>query len=229
MTSIRGALSSLAVVGLAGCGTLQVQTDYDAQASFGQLATYSWIDQTVNPGTVPAVHSPLVEQRLRRAVDGSLERMGYRRSTNGTPDFQVAYRITTERETTADARYGYGSYGYGSYHRFSRHRRLGRGRYGFGYDPYYYGYDPYGLNRGYEYVQATLVLDVVDARTNKLIWRGWATGKLDHDPKPEAVQEYVNEAVEKILERFPRRTLTVDGASSFPPSTPARSGRRGRP
>ena len=52
-----------------------------------------------------------------------------------------------------------------------------------------------------------MVLDVVDARTNELIWRGWATDELDDDPTPEAVQKYVREAVEKILEEFPPASL----------------------
>jgi hypothetical protein len=55
-----------------------------------------------------------------------------------------------------------------------------------------------------EYLEAQLVLDVVDARTNELIWRGWATDDLDGNPRAEAVQQYIEEAVEQILERFPQ-------------------------
>ena len=54
-----------------------------------------------------------------------------------------------------------------------------------------------------EYLQGTLVLDIIDARTNELIWRGWANTVLDHDPEPEEVHMYVNEAVRKMLEEFP--------------------------
>ncbi len=52
-----------------------------------------------------------------------------------------------------------------------------------------------------------MVLDVVDARTNELTWRGWATDELDDDPTPEAVQKYVKAAVDKILEKFPPASL----------------------
>ena len=51
----------------------------------------------------------------------------------------------------------------------------------------------------------TVVLDVVDARTNRLIWRGWAQnsieGLLDH---PQRFQKRINEAVTRMFARFPR-------------------------
>ncbi len=54
-----------------------------------------------------------------------------------------------------------------------------------------------------EYLEGTLILDIVDDRNSKLIWRGWASGALDHDPRPDKVRMYVNKAVRKILEKFP--------------------------
>ncbi len=61
----------------------------------------------------------------------------------------------------------------------------------------------YGSSVVPEFVWGTLVVDIFDARTNELIWRGWAEDALDDNPKPEKVQMYVSEAVGKILERFP--------------------------
>ncbi len=213
MKRIRLALSSFAVLTLSACASLQVRTDYDPQASFAQLRTYDWSNQTADAGQDPAVNSPLVERRIRHAIDSTLGRMGYQRVTTGTPDFRVAYRIVAERQTTVDRGYGYGSYGYGSYYRggylghghFGHgsfgHGRFGRSRFGFGYGPYY------GSSRVREYTRARLVLDVVDARTDELIWRGWATKSLEDNPTPEAVRKYVKAAVEKILEKFPPASL----------------------
>ncbi len=211
MKRIRLALSSFAVLTLAACASLQVRTDFDPQASFAQLRTYNWSNQTADAGQDPAVNSTLVERRIRHAVDSTLGRMGYQRVTTDTADFRVAYRIVTERKTTVDRGYGYGSYGYGSYygggflgHGHFGHGFFGRGHFrrshfGLGYGPYY------GSSRVREYVQAKLVLDVVDAGTNELIWRGWATKSLEDNPTPEAIHKYVKAAVEKILEKFPRR------------------------
>ena len=200
MKAIRFALGAVAVLTITGCASLQVRTDYNPQASFGQLRTYDWNTGTVDPSGHPAVNSPLVAQRIRHAVDSTLTHMGYQRVTTGTPDFRVTYRIVAERKTRVDPGYGYDGYGYGSYY--------GRGYLGHGYGRYSrrgFGYGPYyGSSRVREYVEAQLVLDVVDARTNELIWRGWATDDLDGNPRPEAVQRYIEEAVEQILERFPQ-------------------------
>jgi hypothetical protein len=40
-----------------------------------------------------------------------------------------------------------------------------------------------------------------------VIWRGWAIDSLDLNPEPQKVQMYVDQAVEKILDRFPPTAL----------------------
>jgi uncharacterized protein DUF4136 len=55
-----------------------------------------------------------------------------------------------------------------------------------------------------EYEAGTLVLDVVDARTNKLIWRGWAQNSVeDMLHKPDIMAKTIDEAVTRMLLRLP--------------------------
>ena len=49
-----------------------------------------------------------------------------------------------------------------------------------------------------------MVLDITDVRTEGVIFRGWARESLHSDPSPEKLRMYVTEAVEEILEDFPR-------------------------
>ena len=60
--------------------------------------------------------------------------------------------------------------------------------------------------RPYVYEKGTLFVDLVDPRTNQLVWRGWAEGSIDgvidHQQWMEA---RVDEAVTQILARLPRR------------------------
>ena len=49
-----------------------------------------------------------------------------------------------------------------------------------------------------------MVLDIIDVRTEEVIRRGWARKSLHSDPSPKKVRMYVTEAVEEILEDFPR-------------------------
>lgn len=56
------------------------------------------------------------------------------------------------------------------------------------------------------YDTGTLTLDLVDTRTGRLVWRGWAErsmeGVLD---RQESMEQRIDEAVAQILERLPRR------------------------
>ena len=211
MKASYATLGRLAAFAVVGCYPTHVRTDYDHGASFAQLRTYNWINSEQQSGGDPAVDNPLVGKRVRSAVDRTLTQMGYREVSADDADFRVKYRIVAT-ETAGGGGYG----GYGGYYRyggFYGHRRFG-GHHGFHgghrfhgrsflYSPYSYGgYDPY-YSGGRDYLESTLFLDITDAATGELIWRGWAEKLLHDNPKPEEVQEHVNEAVEKMLARFP--------------------------
>ena len=210
MNATRATLSSFAILALAGCATVQARTDYAPDVSFTQLSTYDWVDRESDAGGDPAVNSPLLERHIQDAVEGELGRMGYRKVTSDTPDFRIAYRVIAEEKSSVDGSYGYGSYGYGgpygypgySYRRgFFGYRYYGRRH----FTPYY-GYRSLGYagrGRVNDYLRGTLVLDIIDVRTDEVIFRGWARKSLDSDPRPDKVRMYVDEAVEKILEDFP--------------------------
>jgi hypothetical protein len=55
-----------------------------------------------------------------------------------------------------------------------------------------------------EYEAGTLVLDIVDARTNRLIWRGWAQNSVeDMLNDPDQMAKTIDEAVARMLLRLP--------------------------
>jgi len=49
----------------------------------------------------------------------------------------------------------------------------------------------------------TLVLDVIDARTNRLIWRGTAQGKVEENATPEKRDRNIRRVARKIVSEFP--------------------------
>jgi hypothetical protein len=56
------------------------------------------------------------------------------------------------------------------------------------------------------YDAGTLMLDFVDARTNRLVWRGWAEGSLDGAiDNQDWMEQKIDDAVARILARLPRR------------------------
>ncbi len=215
MRSFHAILSSFAVFALAGFGTLQGQTGQDLEVSVPQLSTYDWADQEANASGHPAVESPLLQGHIRDAVEDELGRIGYRKVTSETPDFRIVYSLLAEERSRIDGSYGYGSYGYGpygfgglyGYPRSSYRGSFGFSLYGGRYLRPYYGYPSVGYagaGRVRERLRVTLVLDIIDVRTEEVIFRGWERKSLRSDPSAKKVRKFVTKAVEEILEDFPR-------------------------
>lgn len=118
----------------------------------------------------------LTLRRVRTAVDETLARRGYRADAQA-PDFFVAAHVTTaEKIEVTD--WGYTTPSRGGW----------------------YGRRDIDV---YTYDQGTLVLDVVNATSRSLIWRGTASRTVDASWTPEKREEVVREAVEALLEAFP--------------------------
>ena len=72
-----------------------------------------------------------------------------------------------------------------------------------GWGPYRFGANRYGSARVDEILVGTLVVDMVDAETNDIVWRGTATKEIDTDASPEKREKNIRRAVEKILDKYP--------------------------
>jgi len=56
------------------------------------------------------------------------------------------------------------------------------------------------------YDVGSIVLDLVDPKTNKLIWRGWATGSMDGAIDNQAFMEQrIDDAVARVVSTLPRK------------------------
>lgn len=63
--------------------------------------------------------------------------------------------------------------------------------------------------RSYVYDEGTLLIDIVDARTKALIWRGWAERSLDGVvDDQDLMNQAVDRAVSSIFARLPVRRLS---------------------
>jgi hypothetical protein len=58
----------------------------------------------------------------------------------------------------------------------------------------------------YVFDAGTIVVDLVDARTRRLVWRGWAEDSIDGVVDNQAwMEKRVDESVARILKQLPRR------------------------
>lgn len=114
----------------------------------------------------------LVLKRLRPMIDKNLHDLGYQKSDN--PDFKIALHVRS-RETIDVVNWGY-SYGW-------------RGSYGYGFD-------------AYQYEEGSLLVDIVDAKTNEHVWQGLASAELKHTD-PELRDRTARRAINKLFKHFP--------------------------
>ena len=182
MKAIRDlCLFCVCVALLASCGSsLKVSTDYDKSANFSGYKTFNFY----NLKTTGSV-SQLNADRIANAIRADLIRKGFTETTSN-PDLMVnAVTILKDKQsTTATTNY----YGYGGIYR----------PYG-----YYGGMSAVGYTtvNTYNYKDGSLVIDVVDSKTNKLVWEG--TGNKDIDKAPKNPEEAINAGVTLIMAGFP--------------------------
>ena len=170
---IIAAVTALAVV---GCSKpMQVNTQVSPTASFTGLNTYAWFEKPA-PTATPGVQNEAVGWRVQDAVDLALEDRGYRRAIEEeSPDFQVAYFATAWDMVEFSTVNNY---------------------WGYQVDWYAAG----GFVQVYR--QGTLVIDIVDPKSNELLWRGSASGAVSNSSDQEMART-IREAVYLIFESFP--------------------------
>jgi hypothetical protein len=173
MKSLRStAVFTLFFVAMLGAALAQqVKTDFDHQANFSQYKTYSW--QEIKPA------NSLWDARIKSAVDAQLAAKGWTRVDSGGDVAIVAIK-TSHTERTLQTFYD----GIGGGWRW-------RGFGGFGES----------TTTEQDYKEGTLVVDLYDAKTKQLIWRGVAEDMVSN--KAEKNEKNLDKGVAKMFKKFP--------------------------
>ena len=153
----------------------QVKTDYDRAANFTQYKTYSW-KKVQTP-------DPLWVDRIKAAVDAALAAKGWTQVESGGDISIVAIEINRDHQTLNTF---YDNFGGGF-----RWRGFG----GFGE----------ATTTSDTYTVGTLVVDLFDAKTKDLVWRGVSSGMLSN--KSGKNIENLNKGVQKLFQHFPPDAL----------------------
>lgn len=158
-------------LGLAGCSTLQVSTDYAPGTDFAKYKTFR-----IKRG---ATKNPIAAERVENALTNALQARGFQRVAEGgnlTVFSHFVVRNETQFTTTG---YGYGGW---------------RGwRWGGGMQTMTVERIPTG----------TLVVDLVDAQTKTVVWRGIAKDRISMTATPEEREANANEVAKRLFEGFP--------------------------
>jgi hypothetical protein len=175
-------------IGLASAASLLssvalAQDSYDVRrnVNFAEIKTFAF---KATPPMEPVAEktttydSPLVVERTHAAIAAQLESRGMRRDDQH-PDVYVVTHRTYKME------YIY----------------FGGGPYAWGWGAPYYG----GYNGGYvnEELRGTLTVDLEDAKTGELLWRGVETKRVHQSSKPSKTDKYVYDQVEDACKHLP--------------------------
>jgi hypothetical protein len=184
-----GFLSFLvAVLCLSGCATKPyVSTDYEASYNFAALKSFAV--KTAKQDTKENILiSPFTLSHIHSLVSSELAKRYQSVGESATPDFYVTYYVVMEEKLdpgTYDSMYGMGFWGRGY-------------RY-----PSSIFYRPQ-LDGGVRvYNQGSLIVDMVDAKTQQPIWRGVSEKRLNKGLSPQKQREILTSAVLEVLAQFP--------------------------
>jgi hypothetical protein len=150
----------------------QVKTDYDHRANFAQYKTFSWEKVQTK--------DPLLVDRIKSAVNSTLVAKGWTEVPSGG-DVEVFAIETTQNQQTLDTFYN----GFGGGRRW--------GGFGGGFGNATTTVDTYQVG--------TLVVDLFDAKTEKLIWRSSSSDTLSD--KADKNTKNLNKGVNKMFQHFP--------------------------
>ena len=178
MRFVSRLLPVVALVLVLGCSSLRVSVDYDPTEDFSTYRTYTWFPREQRETGDYRVDNPLLDARIRSAVDQVLAGKGYRKVQDRSPDFFVLYYLSVEDKLDIYT--------------------VNRG---------YYDYWGYGVSlpetRVRQYEEGTLVIDVANAKVKELTWRGVGKSRLRRNPTPKQTTQEVEQAVSEILKSFP--------------------------
>ncbi|WNO08621.1 DUF4136 domain-containing protein [Teredinibacter sp. KSP-S5-2] len=195
---IKIIFSTVFAVFLISCSSnkVAVNSDFDRDYDFNSLRTFSWHTPNVfNEKSEKYLNNDILDDRIRGNVNEQLSTKQMRLVDDGQADFWVNYSITTEPRIDVKTYNTYQGY-YSSW----RYYGAGTFRYATIGMPYT---DSVVENKLQYYELGTFVLDVIDPKTGKLIWRGTASGKVPRDLSADEKERVVKNVVSRILEDFP--------------------------
>ena len=181
MIIVRTALA-LAAAGLPATALAQqVNHDFDRSADFRKCKTVAY-------QVCMRIDNPLVDKRIVADLEKALALEGLTKA-DGDADVNVTYHSSTTEDIAIDTT----TWGYG----YGRGWARGHGGYGYGYS----GGPVSSTTTVRKYTRGTLVIDIWDARTKELVWRGTASDSVSDDPAKN--DKKVQKALQKLFKLYP--------------------------
>ncbi len=203
--TINTGLVLLLVATLSACSSYNYYTAARNKTDLSAYRTFAWLPPATMTNKAGAVvKKEVADEKVKDAAISALENKGLKFQENN-PDLLVSYTTVTGRGMKTE----FYPYYYGGYPGFGLGFGWGWGG-GWGYRPFYgyggwgWGY-PYGFGYGgggyarVPYKEGTLIIDIMDTKSRKLVWRGFGVGEL-HNPQKTVreLPKVVNGIIEQL-------------------------------
>jgi Domain of unknown function (DUF4136) len=175
MKSFTTPLAAAALLAVAGCASVQVNTQYDQSFSFSSLKTF-------HAKIATPWGNPIGEQNVLQNIQSGLQAKGWQLVPEDQADAEVLINGASQQKHDLNTFYtgmggGWGWRGFGG---------MGMGT---------------ATTTTSSYTVGTLVVDIYDTKTKQLVWRGTASDEVKS--KQEQREKQVSQAAEKLFKEFP--------------------------
>jgi hypothetical protein len=186
---MRHVVYVVAALVTAGCSSVQVRSTPAPGANLAPLHTFAFMTPMRPDSPAARLQQTPAGQQIRTQIARDLIDKGYTPAPEGVqPDFVVAYRVNLRPRTEVQSM-SYPGPGWG---------------WGWGWG--WHGWSWAGSDVTVrEYTEGTLIVDFIDPTSHNVLWRGTATGVVDHPANPNL--DKVARAVNKLIDRVPSSQL----------------------
>lgn len=164
---------------MACSNALQVSYDYDSAVNLKQFKTFK-VEAEHNMEQDPLLGSELNRRRLGDAVVEVMEAKGYKLDQQNP---EIVVRFMTDVKDRQQV----------------RSNSM--------YSPYMWWYGGGNNISTYNYQESRFILNIYQKATERMIWQGWASGKVKAPTKKEDQNTMIKNTMADILRSFPQATL----------------------
>ena len=178
----------IAILVISGCSSVTVHSDYDKAADFGKYKTLKFLGWAEESNKIL---NRFDQERIENAFRQEFMKRGFTDVESGG-DIAVSLFLVVDKKTSVTA--------------YTNHMNAGGWGYGAGWG-WYGGYGGVGMGTSTtsysenDYLEGTLVIDVYDTKTKKLVWQ--SVGQKTIDDNPKNADRNVAYVAEKMMKPFP--------------------------
>jgi hypothetical protein len=175
-----------AVLSISGCAPRASSSLNSNAGNLNNYKTFAWLPADIQTNN-PKYKGDIIDSKIKSDVDQELRNRGLVEvQENQNPDLLLTYHVYTEnRQQVSGGYYGgfYPGFGWGGY-----------------YGGWGYGGWGYGFPSVYNYTQGTLILDLIDGKSQKVVWRGSIDGDITNTRK---LDKRIDKGVHAIMKKYP--------------------------